>query len=145
MSLNLIDPFEAYVAAGTSFTRLSPQGNSTQLVYATFDEGQQTLLPFVDTGLIYPGVAGQMGDPSLLRYFYAVRFGGFGKLYIRAMVENTEVQRGYVEMVEDATQASVFKLPKGTAGFGIRLQIVGLAWWRYFEIDWDPVVQEAQA
>ena len=144
MTLTLIDPYEAYVAAGTSFSRLAPQGNQTKLVYATFDEGRRTLLPFVDTGLIYPGQGGKMGDPSLARYFQGVRFGGSGKLYIRAMVDNTEVQRGYVTLSEDAWQASYFHLPRGCAGYGIRLQIVGLAWWRYFEIEWDPIVEQGE-
>lgn len=132
----LADPYEDYLKAGTSFSRLAPAAN-TQLVYAVFNEDRRPLLPMVDTGLIYPGANGQ--DPSLLKYFYRVRFGGSGRLYIRAMVDNTEVQRGYVTLSEDPYQASIFHLPKGCAGYGIRLQMVGIAWWRYYDIEWDPV------
>ena len=101
------------------------------------------MAPMVDTGLIYPGPNGQQ-DPSLLKYFNLIKFGGSGKLYIRAMVDNTEIQRGYVTLSEDAYQASIFRLPKGCAGYGIRLQMVGIAWWRYFKIEWDPVAEVTQ-
>jgi len=144
MVLSLVDPYEPYVAAQTSFSRLAPQGPSTQLVYATFGEGQRVLVPFVDTGIVYPGVGGQMGDPALLRYIWGIRFGGQGTLFVRALVDEVEVQRGYVVLEEDATQASYFQLPNGTAGYGIQLQITGSAWWRYYQIDWDPVVEGGQ-
>lgn len=141
----LIDPYEDYLTASTSFQRLAAPV-ATQLVYGVFNEDRRPLIPMVDTGLIYPGLSSSDGsqrqDPSLLKYFNSVRFGGRGKLYIRAMVDNTEVQRGYVTLAEDAYQASVFRLPKGCAGYGLRLQMVGIAWWRYFEIDWDPVQEE---
>ena len=140
----LIDPYDSYIAAGTSFSRLAPQGTGTQLVYATFNEGRRTLLPFVDTGLMYPGQGGAMGDPALFRYFYGIRFGGAGKLYLRVMVDNRESSRGFVTLVEDTYGSNYMRLPRGEAGYGIRLQIVGLAWWRYFEIDWDPVVNDEQ-
>jgi hypothetical protein len=117
----------------------APSG-TTAPCYATFNEDpHRQLLPFIDTDLIYPGDNNQMGDPSLLRYFYGVRFGGSGKLYVRALVDATEVARGYVTLAEDPNQASIFHLPDGAAGYGLRLQLVGLAWMRYFYIDWDPV------
>jgi hypothetical protein len=137
--MSILDPYEDYLKAGTSFSRLEPH-TSTQLVYAVFNEDRRPLLPMVDTGLIYPGLDGQQ-DPTLLKYFYRVRFGGTGKLYIRAMVDNTEVQRGYVTLSEDAYQASTLRLPRGCAGYGFRLQMVGIATWRYYEMDWDPVAE----
>ena len=139
--MTLIDPYQDYLTASTSFSRLAAPANS-QLVYGVFNEDRRPLIPMVDTGLMYPGPNG--ADPSLLKYFNSVRFGGKGKLYIRAMVDNAEVQRGYVTLSEDAYQASIFRLPKGCAGYGIRLQMVGIAWWRYFEIEWDPVAEVTQ-
>jgi hypothetical protein len=130
--MTLVDPYEAYLTAGTSFARLAPS-DSTQLVYARFNEDRRPLLPMVDTGLIY------CQRPDLMKYFKWVRFGGRGKLYIRAMIDDTEVQRGWVVLSEDPNQASVFKLPKGSAGYGLRLQLTGISWWRYFDIEWDPV------
>ena len=139
MTVALVDPYPAYLTAGTGFQRMAPLGTGTQLVYATFDEDPRQLLPFVDTGLIYPAEGGQQGDPSLCRYFNFIRFGGAGKLYARVFVDSSVVQQGFVTLAEDSNQASILHLPRGTAGFGIRLQLVGLAWWRYFAIDWDPV------
>jgi len=141
----VLDPYDAYLAAGTSFSRLAPLSGTNKTVYGTFNEDRRTLLPFVDTGMVYPGPGNAMGDPSLLKYFYSVRFGGSGKLYIRAMVDDTEVQRGFVTLSEDPYQASVFHLPRGCAGYGLRLQWVGLAWWRYYEISWDPVTPQGGA
>ena len=83
--MTLTDPYQDYLAASVGFSRLAETG-STQLVYATFNEDRRPLVPFVDTGLIY------CGDPTLLKVFSGVRFGGTGKIYIRAMVDNTEVQ-----------------------------------------------------
>ena len=140
----LIDPYDAYVAAGTTFSRMAPQGTGTQKVYGTFDEGRRTLLPFVDTGLIYPGKGTQMGDPALFRYFNGIEFGGQGTLFVRAYIDQTRVAKGFVVMEQDAYQANYFHLPRGSAGYGIRLQICGLAWWRYFSIDWDPVMEDPQ-
>ena len=128
----LIDPYKDYLAAGVSFSPLSETA-TPQLAYGVFGEDRRPLLPFIDTGLIY------CGDLTLFKYFYRVRFGGSGKLYVRAMVENTEVQRGSVVLSEDPYQASIFRLPRGCAGYGLRLQLVGLAWMRYFAIEWDPV------
>ena len=141
MPLSLIDPYEPYITAGTQFARMSaPSGATGQMVYARFGEGPRPLLAFVDTGLVYPGNNNQMGDPSLLRYFYGVKFGGKGTLYLRAFVDDVLVQQGYVTLEEDAFQASYLNMPRGGAvGYGLRLQISGLAWWRYYEIDWDPV------
>jgi hypothetical protein len=140
MTLNLVDGYPAYLTAGTRFQRMAPPSGTTALGYATFNEDpHRQLLPFVDTDLMYPGDNNQVGDPSLLRYFYQVRFGGAGKLFVRALVDETEVARGYLTMAEDSNQASIFHLPDGTAGYGLRLQLIGLAWWRYFYIDWDPV------
>jgi len=131
----IVDAYEAYLTAGTSFSRLAPE-DTTTLVYALFDEGRSPLLPMIDTGLLY------CKDPSLLKYFYKVRFGGSGKLYIRAMVDNTEVCRGHVVLSEDPNQASLFRLPRGCSGYGLRLQLVGIAWLRYYEIIWDPVSRQ---
>ena len=128
----IVDAYEDYLTAGTSFKRLAPSA-STGVVYGIFNEDRRPLLPFVDTGLVY------CGDPSLLKYFHKIRFGGKGKIYIRAMVDNTEVARGWVVLSEDPNQASIFRLPRGTAGYGLRLQLAGVAWWRYYEIIWDPV------
>jgi hypothetical protein len=75
----------------------------------------------------------------MLRYFNGVRFGGSGKLFIMASVDNDVVAQGSVVLSEDAYQASIFRLPVGTAGYGIRLRMTGIAWWRYFEIMWEPV------
>ena len=126
--------YEDYLKAGTSFDRLSVTG-TTGVSYGRFNGDRRPMLPMVDTGLIY------CGDPGLLKRFYGIRFGGGGKIYVRAMVENTEVSRGYVTLSEDAYQSSVYRLPRGCAGFGLRLQLVGIAWWRYFEIDWDPFAE----
>lgn len=135
--MTLVDPYPAYLTAGTTFSRMSNPAANKTLVYGTFDEDKRQLLPMVDTDLIYPG-----GDVSLLKYFYGLRFGGEGTLFIRALVDKVEVARGYVVLSEDAYQASCFNLPRGCAGYGIRLQLVGLAWWRYFYLDWDPVSEE---
>jgi hypothetical protein len=136
--MTLIDPYQDYLIASTRFQDLAAPA-LTQLAYGVFNEDRRPLCPMVDTGLMYPGLQGS--DPSLLKYFHEIRFGGSGKLFIRAMVDNAEVQRGYVTLSEDAYQASSFRLPKGMAGYGLRLQLVGIAWWRYFEIMWDPVVE----
>ena len=142
MGLAIVDPYPAYLAAGTQFQRMSPPSGTTALAYATFNEDpHRQLMPFVDTDLIYPGENNLMGDPSQLRRFYGVRFGGAGKLFIRALVDQVEVARGYVTLAEDPNQASIFRLPYGSAGYGLRLQMAGLAWWRYFYIDWDPVME----
>ena len=138
----LLDPYDAYVAAGTTFSRMAPQGTGTQIVYGTFDEGRRTLLPFVDTGLIYPGRGQAQGDPKQFRYFQGIEFGGAGTLFIRALIDDTEVARGFVVLEQDAYQANYMHLPRGSAGYGLRLQICGLAWWRYFSIDWDPVMED---
>jgi hypothetical protein len=127
----IVDQYQDYLTAGTDFERLVGTG-TTQLVYGVFNEDLRPLLPFVDTGLVY------CEDPSLLKYFHKVRFGGKGKIYVRAMVDNTEVQRGWVTLSEDPNQASIFHLPRGCAGYGLRLQLAGIAWWRYYEIIWDP-------
>ena len=141
--MKLVDAYPDYLTAGTTFQRMSPPSATTTLAYATFNEDpHRQLLPFVDTDLIYPGPNGVIGDPSVLRRFYGVRFGGGGKLFIRALVDETEVARGYVTLAEDPNQASIFHLPNGTSGYGLRLQIIGLAWWRYFYIDWDAVGDE---
>jgi hypothetical protein len=134
----LVDPYEPYLTAGTSFARLAPS-SGTRLVYGLFNEDPRPMLPFVDTGLVY------CKNPELLKYFKHVRFGGTGKLYIRAMVDNTEVQRGWVVLSDDPNQASTFRLPKGTAGYGLRLQLAGIAWWRYYDITWDPVSAQGQS
>jgi len=140
--MTLVDPYPAYLTAGTTWSLMGNPGSTTQLVYATFNEDRRPLLPFVDTDLIYPGENNTQGDPSTLRYFSGIRFGGEGQLFVRALIDNTEVARGYAILSEDAYQASCFNLPKGVAGYGIRLQITGIAWWRYFYIDWAPVSEE---
>lgn len=137
----ILDPYEAYLTASTSFQRMPVQGSSAKTAYGFFDEDRRPLVPMIDTGIMYPGHGGQPGDPSLLKYMYRVRFGGSGKIYIRAMVDDTEVQRGFVTLVDDANQANIFRLPQGTAGYGIRLLMSGIAWWRYFEVDWSPVAE----
>jgi hypothetical protein len=136
-----LDVYPDYLTAGTRFQRMATPGAPLGLGYATFNEDpHRQLLPFVDTDLMYPGVDGP-GDPAMLRRFYGVRFAGAGKLWVRALVDDTEVARGYVTLAEDPNQASIFHLPNGTAGYGLRLQIVGLAWWRLFYIEWDPVAE----
>lgn len=135
--MSLIDPYQDYLEACSTFNRLAPP-DDTALVYGVFNEDQRPMMPFVDTGLVY------CGEPQLLKYFYRVRFGGSGKLYIRAMVEDTEVARGHVTLSEDPYQASVFRLPRGTAGYGLRLQMTGIAWWRYYDIEWDAVTRGAK-
>jgi hypothetical protein len=114
-----------------------PAVGTPQTVYGTFNEDRRQMMSFVDTGIVF------CGDPSLLKYFYRVRFGGSGKIYVRALVDNTEVKRGYVTLSEDPNQASVFHLPRGCAGYGLRLQLAGIAWWRYYEIEWDAVARQA--
>lgn len=134
----IVDPYEPYLAAGTSFSRLAPTGATGSLVYGVFNEDRRPLLPFIDTSLVY------CGNVDLLKYFEKVKFGGKGKLFIRAMVDDTEVQRGYVTLSEDPNQASIFHLPRGAAGYGLRLQICGIAWLRYYEIIWNPVSNQVQ-
>lgn len=134
----LLDPYQNYLTAGTSFARLAPfdDGNNdypSKNVYGLFNEGRDPLLPFVDTGLIF------CGNPSVLKYFNEVKFSGNGKIYVRALVDSTEVARGYTILSQDPNIANVFRLPRGTAGYGLRLQLTGIAWWRHFEINWDEV------
>lgn len=140
----LVDPYQAYLSAGTGFGSLANPGSGNQTVYATFDEDRRQLLPFVDTDLIYPGPNNQPGDPSALRYFYGVRFLGSGTLYVRAYADQTLVQTGYVVAAEDPNQASVFNLPQGTGGYGLRLQWTGLGWMRMYIIDWDYYVEPGE-
>jgi len=135
----MIDVYQDYLSAGTGWERLVPPSGVPALAYGLFNQGDRPLLPFVDTGLFYPGENQQTGDPTLLKYFNAIRFGGEGRLFVRALVDKTEVERGYVTLTDDPFQASLFKLPQGTAGYGLRLQITGLAWWRYLEVLWEPV------
>ena len=138
-----VDAYQAYLSAGTTFGELAPQGSGTGIVYGTFNgDSKRQLLPFVDTDLVYPGANGQMGDPGLLRYFYGVRFLGSGTLFVRAFTDKTLVQTGYVTLDEDPNQASIFKLPNGTAGYGLRLQWCGLATMRMYILDWDPATEE---
>lgn len=139
----IIDPYADYLAAGTSFSRMVSGVTGVTGVYGIFNEDRRPLLPFVDTGLVYPGPGGQQ-DPSLLKYFNKIRFGGRGKVYVRAMVDGTEVQRGYATLSEDPNHADFFKFPIGTCGYGIQLQIVGIAWWRFYEILWEPVTPEVK-
>ena len=136
----LVDQYQDYLAAGTSFARLvGSTGATAATSYATFNEGRFPLLPAVDTGLIF------CGAPYLLKYFNTVRFGGSGKLYIRAMIDNTEVARGFVTLSEGPNQSNIFRIPRGKAGYGLRLQMVGIAAWRYYDIDWDPVGRQEGA
>lgn len=135
--------YQSYLSAGTTFSRMVPPSGSQVLLYGKFDQSRDPLLPYVDTGLIYPGENGAIGDPSMLRYFNGVRFGGSGKLFIRAIIDNTVVCTGSVVLEEDAYQASIFRFPSDAAGYGVRLQMTGIAWWRYFEILWEPVASFA--
>jgi hypothetical protein len=130
----VLDQYQSYLSAGTSFSRLTATtGATAATVYAVFGEDTRPLLPMVDTDLIF------CDTPYLLKYFHSVRFGGRGKLYVRALADGTEVARGWVTLSEDPNQANIFHFPRGTAGYGIRLQLVGIASWRYYEIEWDPV------
>jgi len=138
--MSLVDSYQAYLTAGTTFTRLLPTGTGRQMVYALFNQGSYQLLPFVDTGVMYPGDGTQMGDPSTLREFDTIRFGGAGTLFLNVWVDDTLILQGAkVVLAEDPYQASTLSLPSGTAGFGIRLQIAGLAWIRWFKINWEPL------
>lgn len=128
------DIYQSYLSAGTSFQRLTPPSGNPALVYGLFNQDtQRPLLPFIDTGDLFPG------GPHLLKFFNSIRFGGGGKIYVRALVDDSVVAQGYVTLAEDAYQASVFRFPQGTAGYKVRLQMPGVAWWRYFDIEWDPV------
>lgn len=135
----MIDVYQDYLTAAAAFQRLAPPSGDPVLAYGLFGRDQRELVPFVDTGLFYPGENHQSGDPTMLKYFNAIRFGGEGKLFLRVMVDKTEKARGFVTLSEDPYQASLFRLPQGTAGYGLRLQMVGLAWWRYLEVMWEPV------
>lgn len=140
------DLYQSYLSAGTGFNRLATPSGSQVLLYGKFNQGQDQLLPYVDTGVIYPGEGGQIGDPAMLRFFNSVRFGGSGTLYIRALVDDVPIASGSVVLAEDPFQASIFRLPVGEAvGYGIRLQMTGLAWWRYFEVMWEPVAPASEA
>jgi hypothetical protein len=137
---SLVDTYQDYLAAGTSFSRLAPAGTGRQTVYALFNQDRRDLLPFVDTGLIYPGEGEQIGDPSLARSFDSIHFSGGGTLFVNVWIDQTLLSRDVrVVLAEDAWQAALLKLPEGTAGFGIRLQMTGLAWIRLIKFDWDPL------
>lgn len=128
-----IDLYQSYLTAGTTFQKLVPPAGDAVLAYGQFNQDRRELLPFVDTGLLY------CGDPSGLKFFNSITFGGEGTLFLRVMVDNTYIANARLVLSQDAYQANVLTLPDGTAGFGIRLHMTGLAWWRYFDIDWDPV------
>ncbi len=126
------DVYQQYLVAQTSRDRLAHAYNTT-VAYGQFDEGRDFMPQFVDTGPIF------CGAPGALKRFRQVTFGGNGKLYIRAIVDNKEAATGYVILSEGPAQANIFRLPRGTAGYAIQLQISGLGWWRFFEIDFDPI------
>lgn len=129
----MIDLYQPYLAAGTSFQPMGYPAGSQAVVYGKFNMDRRPLLPFVDTGLVH------CGAPSQLKAFNSVRFGGAGSLFVRVLIDDTYLCTAQLVLSEDAYQANVLSLPNGTAGYGIRLQMAGVAWWRYFDIDWDPV------
>lgn len=132
------DQYSDYLAAATTFQRLvAPTGATGVTVYATFNDSARPMLPMEDSGPI------SCDSPYLLKYFDHIRFSGKGKIYIRALVDEIEVARGYVTLSEGPTDENIFKLPDGTAGYSIRLQMVGIAIRRYYDIMWEAVSGEA--
>jgi hypothetical protein len=132
--VSVVDQYQSYLAAGTSFARLAPPVDTVpKKVYGTFNEDQRDLLFAIDTGPIF------CDTPYLMKYFHVVRFSGSGKIYIRALVDQTEVARGWVVLSEDPSQSNLFRLPRGTSGYSLRLQMAGIAKWRFYDIEWDPV------
>ena len=128
-----VDLYQTYLAAGTAFQRMVAPAGVPVVIYGQFNRDRRPLLPFVDTGLIH------CGAPSQLKAFNSIRFGGSGTLFVRVLVDDSYLCMAQLVLSEDAYQANVLSLPNGTAGYGIRLQLAGVAWWRYFDIDWDPV------
>jgi len=132
---SLLDVYQNYLAAVAGFSRFqAPTGATaaTGPAYAQFglDENRQ-LMGFVDTGDIHCKTS------ELLKIFNSIEFKGHGTLYVIAWVDNTMVAQGWCELSMDANQTNIFALPQGTAGYSIRLQIAGVADWKFFDIDFE--------
>lgn len=125
------DPYQTYLTACSSFG--ATYETQSWLVYAELEAGDRDLYPFVEIARL------SCGDFNRLKDFRSLAFHGDGTLYVRALVDGKEVKRGHVVMGDHPRQTKVFRLPAGSQGSILSVQVGGLGRWTHFDLDYDFV------
>ena len=131
MHPNAVNAYQTYLLRSSQFQRTTKPVGAVVPRYAILEADEEPLFPMLETARIYCGL------PSVLKNFYEVVFEGQGTLYVRAIVDGKEAGRGWVSMDPGPRQSQVFRLPEGTAGLWIVLQLGGLGVWEDAQLMWE--------
>lgn len=125
------DPYQNYLAASAAF--LPVFRTQDALAYAELEASELDLYPFVEIARL------SCGDFNRLKDFNALVFNGVGTLFVRALVDGVEVKRGKVVMGDNPRQTKIFRLPTGSQGAVLSVQVGGLGRWTHFDLDFNAV------
>ena len=129
--MSVSEVYQKYLVACLDFSRTAE--TDSDRVYAELEAGDADLCPFVEIARL------SCGDFNRMKDFSELAFHGTGKLAVRALVDGVEVKRGTVVMGEHPRQTKVFRLPAGSQGNVLSVQVCGLGRWTHFDLHYDFV------
>ena len=120
MHPDFLPAYQNYLECSANYdSALADPGDSLELVYAFLEEDEEPLYAFVEANRIH------CGAPTIIKTFQAIRFFGKGTLYVRVLVDHEEVALGWVCLEKGPRRSDVFRLPEGTAGCELAVQVGG--------------------